>query len=160
MQACASFFRCVKHGWAAYAGRVITIRTFVDNTEAWLARSLLESEGIRAEVVDDNMNAGYASLALNARLQVAEEDRERALEVLDACQQGGHARCRMIFSAAAKFGGRRSGGGRGGDAGGEARKRHAVMGPVAILHYRGAAAACALFMWLAPLRMAVWGNDR
>lgn len=68
---------------AGYACGVITIRTFVNNSEAWLARSLLESEGIRAEVADDNMNAGYASLALNARLQVAVEDRERAIEVLD-----------------------------------------------------------------------------
>ncbi|HWB58103.1 MAG TPA: tetratricopeptide repeat protein [Chthoniobacteraceae bacterium] len=61
---------------------MVTIRTYFNNAEAWLAKSVLANEGIEAEVASDSVNTFYA-IALPARLQVPEEDSERALAILD-----------------------------------------------------------------------------
>jgi hypothetical protein len=69
------------------AGNLVTIRTFSSNVEANLARTLLERAGIPA-VLTDELTSGdvwrLSSAVAAIKLQVAEEDRERALACLDS----------------------------------------------------------------------------
>jgi hypothetical protein len=61
------------------------VRTFSDRGEAEIARSLLESEGIRALLSADDLAGNTPPLDFSAGLQlvVEAEDVERARELLD-----------------------------------------------------------------------------
>lgn len=69
----------------AYSGELITVAQFRDLHEAHLARGLLESEGLRVFLADENLvnvNWLYSNLAGGVRLQVPEEEEGRARELL------------------------------------------------------------------------------
>lgn len=61
------------------------VRTFVDRTEADLARGMLESEGIAASVVSDDCAANDPALSMANLVQLVVEgtDLERATALLD-----------------------------------------------------------------------------
>jgi hypothetical protein len=63
---------------------MVTIRRYIELTQAELDKSLLESEGIRAFIPDENSaGIGYAVLGLGGiRLQVSDEDTGRAQQIL------------------------------------------------------------------------------
>ena len=64
----------------------VTIRSFPDIMQAWLAKSNLESGGIECFLVDDEMvrlHWGIANMLGGVKLQVKREDAEAALELLD-----------------------------------------------------------------------------
>jgi hypothetical protein len=66
--------------------QMVTIRSFSDVMQAWLARSSLESAGIECCLVDDNMvrlDWGISILLGGVKLQVKPEDAEAALGMLD-----------------------------------------------------------------------------
>jgi hypothetical protein len=66
---------------------LILIATFSHPFEAHLAKGKLESEGIEAFIADENivgLNWLYSNLVGGVKLKVHEEDRERALKVLQA----------------------------------------------------------------------------
>ena len=70
-----------------YSDKYVTIATYIGAWEAHLARAKLESEGICALVLDDqtaSINWIYSSALGGVRLQVREEDSERALRLLEA----------------------------------------------------------------------------
>jgi len=66
--------------------QMVTIRSFPDVMQAWLARSSLESAGIECRLVDDNMvrlDWGISIVLGGVKLQVRPEDAEAAIEMLD-----------------------------------------------------------------------------
>lgn len=67
-------------------GRLVTIAAFREPIEAHLARSRLECEGVRCALADEHIVGVYwlsASAVGGVKLQVGEQDRERALRVLE-----------------------------------------------------------------------------
>jgi hypothetical protein len=65
---------------------MVTIRSFGDVMQAWLAKSRLESAAIECHLVDDNMvrlHWGLVNVLGGVKLQVKSEDAEAALEVLE-----------------------------------------------------------------------------
>lgn len=65
---------------------MVTIRSFGDVMQAWLAKSNLESSAIECRLVDDNMvrlHWGIVNVLGGVKLQVKHEDAEVALELLD-----------------------------------------------------------------------------
>jgi hypothetical protein len=65
---------------------MVTIRSYGDVMQAWLAQSNLESAGIECHLVDDNMVRlywGITTVLGGVKLQVKPEDAEVALELLD-----------------------------------------------------------------------------
>ena len=65
---------------------MVTIRSFSDVMQAWLAKSSLESAGIECYLVDDNMvrlDWGISILLGGVKLRVKSEDAEAALVLLD-----------------------------------------------------------------------------
>lgn len=70
----------------AEARNLVTLRRYRDLTEASVARSLLESNGIHTWVADENlvrMDWFYSNLVGGMRLQVDQRDEAAALEVLE-----------------------------------------------------------------------------
>jgi len=64
---------------------LILIATFSHPFEAHLAKGKLESEGIEAFIADENIvgiNWLYSNLVGGVKLKVREEDRDRALKLL------------------------------------------------------------------------------
>ncbi|HLJ28386.1 MAG TPA: hypothetical protein VKY85_16865 [Candidatus Angelobacter sp.] len=71
---------------AEAAEPMVTIRSFGDVMQAWLAKSSLDSAAIECRLVDDNMVRlywGIANVLGGVKLQVKPEDAEAALEMLD-----------------------------------------------------------------------------
>ena len=70
--------------------KLVTVAEFADPMQAHLARAAIEAEDIRCAIVDEHM-AGMISIFTaaigGAKLQVAELDAQRALEILDQCEQ-------------------------------------------------------------------------
>lgn len=65
-----------------------TIRSFLNISEAGFAVSLLTSAGIHAVLADEHaFTLGPASLSSGIRLQVPEEEVERALSILDGQEE-------------------------------------------------------------------------
>src|SRR5690242_6593367 len=65
---------------------MVTIRSFGDVMQAWLAKSNLESAAIECNLVDDNMvrlHWGIVNVLGGIKLQVKSEDAEVALELLE-----------------------------------------------------------------------------
>jgi len=65
---------------------MVTIRSFGDVMQAWLAKSNLESSAIECHLVDDNMvrlHWGIVNVLGGVKLQVKREDAEVALELLE-----------------------------------------------------------------------------
>lgn len=65
---------------------IVTIRSFSDVMQAWLAKSSLESAGIECYLIDDNMvrlDWGISIVLGGVKLQVKPEDAEAALAMLD-----------------------------------------------------------------------------
>jgi len=65
---------------------MVTIRSFPDVMQAWLAKSGLESAGIECYLVDDNMvrlDWGISIVLGGVKLRVKSEDAEAALVFLD-----------------------------------------------------------------------------
>ena len=65
---------------------MVTIRSFGDVMQAWLAKSNLESAGIECLLVDDNtvrLHWGIVNVLGGVKLQVKREDAEVALELLE-----------------------------------------------------------------------------
>jgi hypothetical protein len=65
---------------------MVTIRSFGDVMQAWLAKSNLESAGIECHLVDDNMvrlHWGIVNVLGGVKLQVKREDAEVALDLLE-----------------------------------------------------------------------------
>jgi hypothetical protein len=65
---------------------MVTIRSFPDVMQAWLARSSLESAGIECRLVDDNMVRMDWCISIvlgGVKLQVWPEDAEAAIGMLD-----------------------------------------------------------------------------
>ncbi|HEY2362411.1 MAG TPA: hypothetical protein VGK36_14915 [Candidatus Angelobacter sp.] len=66
--------------------QMVTIRSFPDVMQAWLAKSSLESAGIECHLVDDNMvrmDWGISIVLGEVKLQVRPEDAEAAIGMLD-----------------------------------------------------------------------------
>lgn len=77
-----------------YSEKYVTIATYIGAWEAHLARAKLESEGIYAIVLDDqtaSINWIYSSSLGGVRLQVREEDSERAIHLLETTAEEGPA---------------------------------------------------------------------
>lgn len=65
---------------------MVTIRSFGDVMQAWLAKSNLESAAIECRLVDDNMVRlywGITTVLGGVKLQVKPEDADAALELLE-----------------------------------------------------------------------------
>ena len=65
---------------------MVTIRSFSDVMQAWLAKSSLESAGLECCLVDDNMvrlDWGISIILGGVKLQVTPENAEAALAMLD-----------------------------------------------------------------------------
>ena len=76
------------------SNKYVTIATYTGAWEAHLARAKLESEGIFALVLDDqtaSINWIYSSSQAGVRLQVREEDSERAIHLLETTADEGSA---------------------------------------------------------------------
>ena len=66
--------------------QLVTIRRYRDLTEAQIAQSLLESEGIQSWIQNENLvrvDWMYSNAVGGIRLQIAQEDESRAQETLD-----------------------------------------------------------------------------
>ena len=66
--------------------RMVTIRSFPDVMQAWLAKSGLESAGIECDLIDDNMvrlDWGISIVLGGVKLRVKPENAEEALLFLD-----------------------------------------------------------------------------
>ena len=64
----------------------VTVRSFGDVMQAWLAKSNLDSAAIECRLVDDNMvrlDWGLANMLGGVKLQVKADDAEVALELLE-----------------------------------------------------------------------------
>lgn len=66
-------------------GGIVVLRTFASEHEAHLAATILEANGIPAQVFADTAGGAYPSIALvfPVRLLVREEDADTAREILD-----------------------------------------------------------------------------
>jgi hypothetical protein len=65
---------------------IVTIRSFPDVMQAWLAKSSLESAGIECYLLDDNMvrlDWGISIVLGGVKLRVKSDDAEAALVILD-----------------------------------------------------------------------------
>ena len=64
---------------------IVVLRTYVDELQASLAASILEANGIPAQVLADTAGGAYPSMALifPVRLLVRAEDAALAAEILD-----------------------------------------------------------------------------
>ena len=67
-------------------GELITIRSYFNQTDAYLAQSRLESAGVRTFLADENMvntNWFYSIAMGGMRLMVQSDDADAALRILD-----------------------------------------------------------------------------
>lgn len=66
-------------------GSIVVLRTFANELEAHLSATILEANGIPAQVLADTAGGAYPSIALvfPVRLLVRAEDAETAREILD-----------------------------------------------------------------------------
>lgn len=60
-----------------------TIRTYVNAVEAEMVRQMLENEGVRAYVMDENMGSMFYVAVGGVRLAVDDADVEKAIEILE-----------------------------------------------------------------------------
>lgn len=60
-----------------------TIRTYVNVVEAEMDRQVLENEGVRACVMDENMGAMFHVAVGGVKLMVDDADVEKAEEILN-----------------------------------------------------------------------------
>lgn len=60
-----------------------TIRTYLNVVEAEMARQVLENEGVRACVVDENMGSMFHVAVGGVKLAVDETDVKKAIEILE-----------------------------------------------------------------------------
>ena len=61
---------------------MVEVGRFLTMVEADLARLLLGSHGIEAQVLDSQMNNFYGGVAMPVRLVVDDDDQDRALTIL------------------------------------------------------------------------------
>lgn len=70
--------------------RWLTIATYFTLSEAHLARSRLEAEGIQCALADEHvLGLEVRGSPVGVRLRVLEDDAERALAILEPERQGG-----------------------------------------------------------------------
>ncbi len=70
--------------------QLVTIATFDTVTEAQMAKNMLEAEGIEAFLADEHSARGAGPLirpAASPKLQVAEDQAERATQLLEAVKK-------------------------------------------------------------------------
>ena len=60
-----------------------TIRTYVNVVEAEMVRQMLENEGVRAYVMDENMGSMFHVAVGGVKLMVDDADVEKAIEILE-----------------------------------------------------------------------------
>lgn len=60
-----------------------TIRTYVNAVEAEMVRQMLENEGVRAYVMDENMGSMFHVAVGGVKLMVDDADVEKAEEILN-----------------------------------------------------------------------------
>lgn len=60
-----------------------TIRTFENGMQAEMVRQLLENEGVRAYVIDENMGSMFHVAVGGVKLMVDDADVEKAIEILE-----------------------------------------------------------------------------
>ena len=60
-----------------------TIRTYVNAVEAEMDRQVLENEGVRTYVMDENMGSMFHVAVGGVRLAVDDADVEKAIEILE-----------------------------------------------------------------------------
>ena len=61
---------------------LVTVKTAANPTAFGVMQTYLESEGIACYVIDGNISRSYGLLTGGAKLQVAADDAERAVELL------------------------------------------------------------------------------
>ena len=59
------------------------IRTYVNVVEAEMVRQMLENEGVRAYVMDENMGSMFHVAVGGVKLAVDDADVEKAIEILE-----------------------------------------------------------------------------
>jgi hypothetical protein len=65
--------------------KLITLKTFTSVTEAHLAKTQLESEGIKCVLFDENvanLSHFFSEIAGGVKLKIMESDQEKALSIL------------------------------------------------------------------------------
>lgn len=60
-----------------------TIRTYVNAVEAEMVRQVLENEGVRASVMDENMGSMFHVAVGGVKLMVDDADVEKAEKILN-----------------------------------------------------------------------------
>ena len=60
-----------------------TIRTFENGMQAEMVRQLLENEGVRACVIDENVGSMFHVAVGGVKLAVDDADVEKAIEILE-----------------------------------------------------------------------------
>lgn len=60
-----------------------TIRTYVNAVEAEMDRQVLENEGVRTCVMDENMGSMFHVAVGGVKLMVDDADVEKAIEILE-----------------------------------------------------------------------------
>lgn len=60
-----------------------TIRTFENGMQAEMVRQLLENEGVRACVIDENMGSMFHVAVGGVKLAVDDADVEKAIEIIE-----------------------------------------------------------------------------
>ena len=60
-----------------------TIRTFENGIQAEMVRQLLENEGVRACVIDENMGSMFHVAVGGVKLMVDDADMDKAIEILE-----------------------------------------------------------------------------
>ena len=60
-----------------------TIRTYVNAMQAEMVRQLLENEGVRACVIDENMGSMFHVAVGGVKLMVEDADVEKVIEILE-----------------------------------------------------------------------------
>ena len=60
-----------------------TIRTYVNGMQAEMVRQLLENEGVRAYVIDENMGSMFHVAVGGVKLMVDDADVEKAIEIIE-----------------------------------------------------------------------------
>ena len=60
-----------------------TIRTYVNGMQAEMVRQLLENEGVRACVIDENMGTMFHVAVGGVKLAVDDADVDKAIEILE-----------------------------------------------------------------------------
>jgi tetratricopeptide (TPR) repeat protein len=68
--------------------QLVTVATFTHPTEANIAKTVLDTEGIWSFIADENINRLYPFLTRGIKLQVRQPDAERALELLNGKPAG------------------------------------------------------------------------